>query len=328
MKLRRIDAAELAARDHRTLGARPGDPAYLAELTRAELAAEGTTVRRVLTDRIERVVAHGDDQVRDRILDTLRDLESIGDFVRASHGSVAPAPLRVVTLGPGTYALAAGLASRALGQVLGVELAPTAGLRRVTVEPEAQGAFAAAVSAFGGQTISVEQWSGCDREPEADEAWLARLAASATAVSSETWTEAYRPSPSVKEQARRWVRESQPEGLVRRWNPGGWWSYGWITTKRTCASLTRDEALRTTFALSRHARCPIELQARLEEEVAVFVVPLLPRAEYRLILASCSITRTQGSPSIARVPLSAWPSLRTLLASRLGVVEAGSGDRT
>lgn len=319
MKLRRIDAAELAARDHRTLGARPVDPAYLAEFARAELAAEGTTVRRVLADRIERVVAPGDDQVRDRILDTLRDLESIGDLVRAPHGRVAPAPLRVVTLGPGTYALAAGLASRALGQVLGVELARTVGLRRVTVEPEAQGAFAAAVSAFGGQTISVEQWSGCDREPEADEAWLARVDASATAASPGSWTDAYRPSPPVMEQARRWVRESRPEGLVRRWNPGGWWSYGWITSAGLCAPLTRDEALRTAFALDRRADAVLMMQVTREPDCVAVSLPLLPRAEYRALLAIASAQTSVRGVTTARVPEGDWPRLRKLLEDRTGM---------
>lgn len=305
----------------------------LAELCRAEAAALGKCLRRVLADRVCALLRPVGGIPLERALDVMQRLEEQGDLLAGPGGYVAAAPLRAIHAGPGHHLLLGGIDSVTLGAALGVAISPSV-LRRLRSEPAGDDALAGTVAGLGGRVLSIEAWAGLDRTPPADAVWLASLAERLhDPLESIATTEAVL-APAVGEiehyvaSEHRWRRVSAAPGspLLRARQPFGWFAYAWLASgpaepqRREALRLGRDEARRTQFALDVGAGQPHTL--RLEGAGAVARLHLeapLPYAEYRFLLGFAERSGWEGLPIRYSLPTADVPRVTACLAQRLGV---------
>lgn len=325
--------AERRLRD-RCVGANPVQTVEgLAELCRAEAAALGKCLRRVLADRVCALLRPVGGIPTERALDVIRRLEEQGDLLAGPGGYVAAAPLRAIHAGPGHHLLLGGIDSVALGAALGVAISPSV-LRRLRSEPAEDAALAGAVADLGGRVLSIEAWAGLDRTPPADAAWLATLEERLhDPIESIAAAEAVL-APAVGDLEHyiagehRWRCLSAASGspLLRVRQPFGWFAYAWVASGSTAPQLRealrlgRDEARRTQFALDAAAGQPHRLRfegtgtaARLHIEAP------LPYAEYRFLLGFAERSGWEGLPIRYSLPAVDVPRVSACLAQRLGV---------
>ncbi len=257
----------------------------LLETVREEAHAAGPVQRQWLHNRVRQRSGLSREEVAEAVDNLLR----AGDLL-SGHGLVGPAPLRYVPLPGGNALLIGARPARFL------DGEPLSGLpRRVRTAPP------------GAIEVSIERWTGLDRAPRADKAFLASLAARDPEIGPEDWTEAYSWRDG------RFRQCSVPEGLLRLRMPGYWFRYAWVDRlgRRT---LTSDEGLRASFALAREAGGTTVPCASDAREISVRL-PRLPRAEYRFIFA-CGLL---GADYTWRVPCTGWAQVQDVLGRQLGI---------
>lgn len=305
----------------------------LAELCRAEAAALGPCLRRVLADHIcARLRAVGGIPT-ERIQDVIHRLEEQGDLLAGPGGYVAAAPLRAIRAGPGHHLLLGGIDSVTLGAALGAAISPSV-LRRLRSEPTGDEGLAGTITGLGGRVLSIEAWAGLERTPPADAAWLAVLderlhdplesiaAAEAVLAPVVGEIEYYVAGEN------RWRRIGTAAGslLVRARQPFGWFAYAWLASKpadpqrREALRLSRDEARRTQFALDAGAGLPLPL--RLESAgaaVRLYIQAPLPYAEYRFLLGFAERSAWEGLPICYSLAAADVPRVSACLMQRLGI---------
>lgn len=331
MQIRTIDQGELLRRMEAELQAPIGSDEAFAGCLRRELGALGNTTRRVLLDLVTARLGRVGAADRDRILSVVQQLETLGDITRGPGGRLAAGPLRLVTVREGAEYLVLGCHSRkALCEGSGgLDLVTQGSLRRLRVTAEALPATKQRVAELAGRFVSAEQWSGCDREPVADSAWLERLTARLDSLPTSVpcvWerVQAYVPTQEVDQQFRRWKdlsKATENPALVRSRQPGGWFSYGWLRSEPSnLLALSKQEALRTMFALDRTARAPLRLPSKEQGAgVELSLTALLPFPEYRLVVSHGEPIPGDGPPLRFRVPKEAWEQLASALQERLGL---------
>ncbi len=304
------------------------DERALAELVRGELTARGTVRRASLQAAVCAFLGDGDGAHADRVADLLERLEQVGDMVYGRAGVIAAAPLRVVRRGGGRYLVLGAPPTRELERVLAVG-GVAAGLpRTLALSAEAMEAFERTVVSAGA-LLSADGWAGLERVAYGRE-WLEILEDGRDEPHEGPvpvdWSQrqVYLADPSEAVEARRWVRDPDAKnvGLVRAWREDRRPVYGWVRADapETVQRLTRDEGLRTRFALDVTRYAGMTLHARHGGDGISFVCGVwLPRAEYRyLACVAEAVERTATGVSV-RCGLDAWPDVVRVLSGRLGL---------
>jgi hypothetical protein len=329
--LRETQIVEVA---RQSWAADPDSQTAVAEALRAELWARRVSTRRALCQRVVYLMQPVRRLDLDSVILILAELERSGDVTVGDSGRLAAAPLRAVDLGGGRYRLFGGPATTQLQQLLGQKAIADAFSRQVTLSEDSATVFRQRLAAIGGVIITPEQWSGLDRTPPADEAWLAGLddelrhnpgAPAALQGGYDDWR-CYVPDCGEAEPRLRWKKSPSdvPGCLWRARHARGFrihvWTSGDNPLQGTHLRLSQDQAARTAFALDRAAGCSVVMEGKddgafLELSVRAF----LPIAEYRFLLTLCERIEVTGIPRY-RVPQHVWPQVVSTLETRLGVV--------
>lgn len=304
------------------------DERALAELVRGELIARGTVRRTSLLAAVCVLLGDTDSAHTDRVADLLERLEQVGDMVYGRAGFVGAAPLRVVRRGGGRYFILGAQPTRELERALAISGIAAGMPRALAPASEAVEAFEGK-AASAGALLSADEWAGLERVPSGRE-WLEMLEdgrdepLEGPAPVDWSQLQAYHADPSEAVEARRWVRDPAAKivGLVRAWREDRRPVFGWVRADRpeTVQRLTRDEALRTRFALDVARNAGMTLHARHGGDSISFVCGVwLPRAEYRyLACVAEAVERTATGVSV-RCGLDAWPLVTRILRDRLGL---------
>lgn len=289
----------------------------LAELVRAEVHARCWTPRSSVVSRLVRaldgVVAVDADAVRE----VCRELERVGDLQLAPGGNLVATPVRAVALDESRWRIFASASSATLDARLAGEWSRV-GVRRVRRAIAAE--LRASVEGLRGVVVPPTQWSGLDRAPVADAAWIAALmrrqAESAPDGSLEwrAW---------VLHEGRYTWRRSEEGRLWRARHPElGWrraWTSGESPASTRYARLDADEEARTRFAVAREAGAPIAMQWESRDDVATLTIDgWLPRAEYRHV----ALYGEMDVGGVWRIEPEHRSALAQVLSVRLGLVEA------
>jgi hypothetical protein len=252
----------------------------------------------------------------------------------------AAAPLRVVRLAAGRYALHGTLPTSHLRRSLPFKDLEVGISRYGTVAADEENTLAEAVSRLGGLVLSPRRWAGLDRVPPAGPEWLEeldhrldqdRLPAGTPDGGLATPWQGYRADAGGP-QRQRWrsaVAEDVQSCLWRARHESGWWRFAWTDGSSPGSAplirLGQDEACRTQFALDRQAESSVAALVRTgQHEVEMEVDAFLPRAEYRYLTTLGKRVETDGPPRYL-VPITAWEETVTTLQERLGLRYAERG---
>lgn len=311
------------------LGGDPrADEHALAELVRAEVTARGTVRRASLLAAVGMFLGDTDGAHAERAADLLERLEQVGDVVYGRAGVVAAAPLRVVRRGGGRYLIIGAQPTRELERALAVGGVAAGMPRTVALSAEATEAFERGAASIGA-VLSADEWAGLERVPFGRE-WLEVLEDGCDdpleGAAPIDWSQrqAYLADPSEAVEARRWVRDPDAKlvGLVRAWREDRRPVYGWVRADRpeSVRRLTRDEGLRTRFALDLTRNAGLTLHARHGGDgISLACGVWLPRAEYRyLACVAEAVERTATGVSV-RCAHDTWPDVARMLSHRLGL---------
>ncbi|HEY7307836.1 MAG TPA: hypothetical protein VH643_00615 [Gemmataceae bacterium] len=309
-------------------------PAALAEALRCELSARGMASGRSLCERAETLLQPLAALDTARVREVLEQLAASGDATSGPGGMFAAAPLRVVRLGAGRYALHGTLPTARLRLSLPLKDLEGGVTRYATVAADQETALADAISRLGGLVLSPRRWAGLDRVPPAGPEWLEELShrldqdrvpAGALDDGLVTPWQAYRPDVGGPP-GQRW-RSAEAEdahpGLWRARHEYGWWRFSWTGGRSPGSAphtrLTRDEARRTQFALDRQAGSSLAVVVRKgQNDVELEVDAFLPRAEYRYLTTLGRRVEADGPPRYL-VPIGTWEEAAATLQERLGV---------
>lgn len=263
----------------------------LADLLRREVHARAWTPRASVVERMHRTLLPIAPVEVDAIAATCRELVRSGDLVLAEGGCLAATPLRVVPTTPERWRIFASAPSDVLDAVLPGEWA-SHGLRRIRIA--AGDAIENAVAAVDGRLVRPDEWSGMNRTPAADAAFVEMLdrglASHAEAAGSLDADGPMEWRAWVPHEGRFVWRTSNEGRLWRARHPRlGWrraWTKGESPSAKPFLGLGSDEAARAAFAVARTAQAPLAL--RIEEDGSSSAVLLsidgwLPLAEYRYL---------------------------------------------
>lgn len=306
-----------------------------AETLRHEVAARGLSTRKVVCDAALTRLAHFGNWDRETIRGVLGDLERMGDVWSAPGGRVAPAPLRLVSLGGGRYGLYGGAPSSRLGSLPGSIEVPAPLQRFLQVSDDQQERLSEAVDALGGMLVSVERWTGLDRSDPCGPEWLVQLDSrfQVEKMAPPAWDQeslgewrSYYPDAAVREQRKRWARPSAERvgSLWRARHANGWWVYAWCPdgdpATEPSLQLRHEEALRTAFSLDIEAAAPLELSVTAGDPMELVVDAFLPLPEFRLLNVS-GLQREGSERGCYRYEFTpeAWEDVSRLLVERLGI---------
>lgn len=304
-----------------------------AEALRHEVSARGLSTRKVVCDAAMARLAHFGSWDREQVRGVLGDLERMGDVWSGPGGRVAPAPLRLVSLGGGRSGLYCGLPTSRLGALPGTLDASAALQRFLQVSDDQLEPLTRAVDALGGMIIPVERWTGLDRSEPCGPEWLAQLDSRFQVEGGGRWDQeglddwrVYSPETAVREQRQRWSRPSADRGgsLWRARHANGWWVYAWCPdgdpTKALSLKLRHEEALRTAFSLDLRAEAPLEFRFMPGDPVELLVDAFLPFPEFRLLnVAGRHKEGTQRGCYRYEFSAEAWEGVSTRLVERLGI---------
>ena len=309
------------------------NPAALAEALRCELSARGMASGRSLCERTGALFQPLATLDAGRVREVLEELAASGDATPGPGGMFAAAPLRVVRLGAGRYALHGTLPTAHLRLSLPLKDLEGGVTRFATLAPDQETALADAISRLGGLVLSPRRWAGLDRVPPAGPEWLEELnhrldqdrapAGTLDDCLVTPW-QAYRPDAGGPP-GQRW-RSAEAEdahpGLWRARHEYGWWRFAWTGGRSPGSAphtrLTRDEACRTQFALDRQAGSSLAVVvSKRQNEVELEVDAFLPRAEYRYLTTLGKRIEADGAPRY-QVPIALWNEAATTLQERLG----------
>jgi hypothetical protein len=309
-------------------------PAAMAEALRCELSARGVASGRSLCERAQTLLQPLTNLDLAGIREVLEEFAANGDATSGPGGMFAAAPLRVVRLAAGRYALHGTLPTSHLRRSLPFKDLEGGVSRYASIAADQEAAFADAVSRLGGLILSPRRWAGLDRVLPAGPEWLEELnhrlqqdRAPAGALDDGLVTswQVYRADVGGP-QRQRWrsaeAQDFQP-CLWRARHEYGWWRFAWTGGANPGSSphtyLTRDEACRTQFALDREAESSLAaLVRKTQNEVELEVDAFLPRAEYRYLTTIGKRVERDGPPCYM-VPISAWVEAATSLQERLGL---------
>lgn len=189
-----------------------------------------------------------------------------------------------------------------------------------------QEAFAAAVEALGGMTITPEVWAGFGLTPLADDQWLAHLEKRLTWTRGRVGNNGLEWSGlEVSSNGVHWRRGGTE--LTRLWRAKdifrryvwAWSNAGQVPSENDALALTSDEASRTLFALGRKEQS-LSLQVERGKKRSTLVIDAwLPRAEYRYLSALSGQQIRRGAAFCWDIPNDQLAGILDTLEKRLGM---------
>lgn len=295
----------------------------LSDLVRAEVHARKHAPRAATLSRVARLLAPAalvDEERLDEVCDAL---EREGDVVLAPGGVLYATPTRVVALQKRARVFSS-LPTRAVAAGLARDVAATGAARTVAATED----LAQKVAKAGAAMVTPEAWSGLDRTPSADAAFLAMLdhrleweASSIGAFEKDgalewlTWDAAG--------EAARWRRSSEGRLWWARTRFGGHhrvWTAGASPATSPLVELSPDDADRARFALSRQVVGAWVLKVEPTGGGVTIEIPAwLPRPEYRWLSLHAELCpESKGMRWTATVD--DGPQITRMLTERLGLV--------
>ncbi|WP_225781272.1 hypothetical protein [Xenophilus sp. Marseille-Q4582] len=323
MTLSHVTREEAVKRLAQSQAGAPDSIEALCELVRAEVHARKHAPRAATLSRIARLLAPAitlDEQRLDEVCDAL---EREGDVMLNPGGVLYATPTRVVAIGKSARVFSS-LPTRALAKALDRDISAK-GASRTTTSVDG---LTEAVANVSGVMVPPETWSGLDRSPTADAAFLAKLdqrlewqalgAGSLEKDGALEWR-AWQVSP----EGARWRRSSEGQLWWARTRFGGHcraWTASASPATSPFVTLSPDDADRARFALSRKVEAASVLRvARSGKRVTLEVPGWLPRPEYRwLSLHAASVTDSKGMRW--EISTDSEDQITKLLAERLGLV--------
>ena len=336
MRMRLLNAENVAQQAEASLAGPPSEPGGIAEALRCELAARTTATRRALCQRVCELLAPVTDLDTDQVREVLEELQQNGDVTSGPRGLVAAAPLRAVSLGRGQYLIRGTVPIRRIRNELPVESVSSAVGRHASVAEDSESDFAEKVRKCGGLVVTPERWSGLDRIVAAGPDWLheldTRLAHNSVPAGglpegiAGKWR-AYLPTnESQLEQWSRWKSGAETGQLWQTKHERGWRVFAWTSGTDPGNShfiqVTQDEACRTMLSLDQSAEAPLLVSFISEDDdhVALSFPGFFPRAEFRFLTTMGDYLGFQSGKATYRVPASAFEDVRTVITTRLGVL--------
>lgn len=335
MRMRLLNAENIAEQAEASLAGPPSEPGGIAEALRCELAARTTASRRALCQRVCELLAPVTNLDIDEVREVLEELQQNGDVTSGPRGMVAAAPLRAVSLGNGQYLIRGTVPIRRIRNELPVESVSSALGRRASVAEDSESDFAEKVRQCGGLVVTPERWSGLDRIVAAGPDWLRELdtrlehnPVSAGGLSEGIvgkWRAYLSSDESQLEQWNRWKSGAEAGQLWRAKHERGWRVFAWTSEndpdKSQFIQVTQDEACRTMLSLDRGAEAPLRVSFNSENDhVALSFPGFFPRAEFRFLTTMGDYLGFQDGKATYRVPSSAFEDIRTVITTRLGVI--------
>ena len=255
-------------------------------------------------------------------------LDADGDVV-INGGTVAATPIRAVQLDDLTFKFMSSLSARRLARLFPGDWRCHESTR--VCHPIEPAMLPARIAANGGVLLTAEGWAGLNREPAADEAWLATLEQqlvdhshppeSETIIQRLDWEWL-----SVGAESLAW-RKEEPLVGTRLWrgrSARGYWIHALTSAgspvNQPWLQLRRDEAHRMIFALARTAGLTVPLSIRQEENlVELTIPPFLPDAEFRYLTVASRLRHSAPHAVRWKFSPSRAPQILEILERRLGL---------
>lgn len=326
MGLSQINSEEALRRLAQSQASAPDSIQYLCDCVRAEVHARKHVPRAVALSGVVRLLAPVisiDDQRLDEACDAL---EREGDVLLNPGGILYATPTRVVALEKNAR-IFSSIPTRKLAAALNRDISARAALRTVN----SLDGLPEAVGKVSGVMVSPEAWSGIERTPKADAAFLEKLdhrlewqALGAGSLEKDgelewrTW--------QVTPEGGRWRRSNEGQLWWARTRFGSHsrvWTAGTSPSTSPFVTLSPDDADRARFALSRKIKQASVLRIEHSEMGVKITIPgWLPRPEYRwLSLHAEAVAESKGMQWA--IPAGSVDHVTKLMFERLGLtVEA------
>lgn len=267
----------------------------VADALRAEMCARRITIRRTLCNRVFQLLEPTYHIQLELIKEVLENLEYCGDITGGDNGQIAAAPLRAVQIDSTQFLLVGGPDTKSLRTVVDCQIDNTALPRRAKFRVDAD--IAKQLTLINAKVLSPQRWSGIDRAPKADSAWLCSLDdelafcgrdSSVLNSDCDDWR-AYIASDSTNESAR-WTK-IKVDGQGRLWRAKhlrGYWVYVWTNQQHPTHGkhlpLTANDAHRTRFAIDRETGKSLTVEYQCQNDTIVIqLTTLLPYQEFRFL---------------------------------------------
>jgi hypothetical protein len=315
----RDEAVTRLAQGHQS---EPNSVEVLCDVLRAEVHARKHAPRAATLSRVARLLAPAITVDDDRLDEACDALEREGDVLLNPGGILYATPTRVVPVERHARVFSS-VPTRTLSKALGADISARGASRLVAPVD----GLSDAVATVGGVIVTPEAWSGLDRSPKADAAFLSRLdqrlewhsmaAGSLERDGAVEWR-SWQVTPESarwqwREEGRLWWARTRFAGHRRAWTAGA------SPAASLFITLSPEEADRARFALSRDTASASGLRVVRSETRATIEVPgWLPRPEYRwLSLHAVPLPNTRGLGW--EVPVDALDGVVALLCDRLGL---------
>lgn len=298
----------------------------VADALRAEACSRGITTRRTLCNRVLQLLQPIYQIQLAFIKEVLENLEYSGDITGGANGQIAAAPLRAVQIDSTQFLIVGGPDTKSLQTVVDCQIDNAALPRRAKFQVDAD--IARQLTLIKARILSPQRWSGIDRAPEANGAWLSSLDeelefcgrdSSVLDSKCDEWR-AYIATDSTNESSR-WTR-AKPGTHGRLWRAKhlrGYWVYVWTNqqqhpTQGKHLLLTANDAHRTRFAIDRETGKSLTVEYQRENDTIIIqLTTLLPYQEFRFLT-----TIGNRHASSISFPLTALDDVASLF-ERLGI---------
>jgi hypothetical protein len=319
----REDAVKRLAQSH---GSAPDSIEALCDLVRAEVHARKHAPRAATLSRVARLLAPAMTLEEQRLDEACDAIERAGDVMLNPGGILYATPTRVVAIEKRARVFSS-LPTRALVKVLGRDISAKGASRTIT----SIDGLTEAVATASGVMVSPAAWTGLDRAPYADAAFLSQLdqrlewqalgAGSLEKDGALEWR-----AWQVTSEGARWRRSDEGRLWWARTRFGGHhraWTAIASPATSPFVTLSPDDADRARFALARKVKAASVLRVeRSSKRVTLEVPGWLPRPEYRwLSLHAGVVAESKGMRW--EISTDSEDKITKLLSERLGLtVEA------
>lgn len=301
----------------------------IADALRAEICARRIVTRRTLCNRVLELLQPIYQVQVDVVKTGLEELEYAGDITSGDNGQLAAAPLRAVQIDINQYLFVGGPDTKTLQKLVDCEINNSLVPRRATARDSSK--VLTQLSVCNAKVLSPHRWSGLDRAPLADSAWLSDLDDELKVIGKpglalesncDEWR-VYTSEVVADGERSRWSKPRNDDNgsLWRARHIRGYWLYVWTNQTHPMNGmhipLTASDAHRSCFALDRVAGKSLTLEyERNRDEVHIQLPTLLPSQEYRYLITIGE--RNATSSYMITIPVSLLEQLVSLF-ERLGI---------
>lgn len=331
----RLTPVDPATWSDNTIGAAP-EPAFVAELLRAEVTSRGSCARWIAVRRVVALLAPVVALAPELVDEVCDDLERAGDLELAPGAELFATPVRAVALATSEWRVVTSVPLAWLQSKLPGAWTCHGIARLCRVAYGDAPAWHEKVVSAGGVVVSPDVWAGFDRVPRAGGDWLgdldARLQWHPEAAGSLEATGPFEWAGFSTGEDRAMWRNAETATDARLWrarNRWGYWKYAWTAggppSSRVFLSLTSDEGARSVFSVAVATGRPVPARVEnLGDESVIGVTQWLPRAEFRYLSIMGTALRREGSAARWTIPQHRANEVLARLRDRLGVEVEGA----